>query len=667
MTKDGEIQFCQQYRRTLMREKTLINDNWLFSESHDFENAEKIHIPHTWNAIDGQDGGGDYFRGERYYLRKFVSPELKENEELYIEFEAVNSMAKVYINGHEVVHHEGGYSKFRANITSRLKQENEILVEASNAVTNHVYPEFADFTFYGGIYRDVYLIKVNKVHFDLDYLGGNGIQADPIVKNGKATLTVKMFHKEGEGRWILLDKEGKEVAKGKEGETIEIPSCHLWNGIPDPYLYTLRNELVYEGEVVDVVIDKIGFREFHIDPKLGFFLNGKSYPLRGVSRHQDRLGKGNAISKEDQDEDMALIREIGATTIRLAHYQHSDYFYSLCDENGLIIWSEIPYISKHIDMSDNNAESQMKELIVQTYNHPSIVVRGLSNEITMKKAGKDRLYFHKKLNAMVHEMDPHRLTVMAGFAAIGAFNPLNTIPDVFSYNFYFGWYAPFTWLNNVRLGFYHFTHPKHPIGLSEYGAEAMTNLHSSHPRRFDNTEEYASIYHEKMLKIFKPRDYLWATHVWNMFDFGADGRNQGGDPGKNHKGLVTFDRKIKKDAFYIYKAYWTKDPFVHICGRRYVNRPEGTTKVKVYSNLPEVELFVNGKSVGKKTGDKVFVFKVLNVGESLIEAKAGDYKDSIKIKKVATKDPSYENHSGSSYSWETKRATEANDEIGEKK
>nr|MCR5078570.1 glycoside hydrolase family 2 protein [Bacilli bacterium] len=288
-----------------MREKTLINDNWLFSETHDFENAEKIHIPHTWNAEDGQDGGGDYFRGERYYLRKFKKPELKEGEELYVEFEGVNSMAKVFINGHEVAHHEGGYSKFRANLTARLKEENELLVEASNAVTNHVYPEFADFTFYGGIYRDVYLVKVAKAHFDLDYLGGSGIQADPIVKDGKATLTVKMFHKEGEGRWTLLDKEGKEAAKGKEGETVEIENVHLWNGIPDPYLYVLRNELVVDGEVTDCIEEKIGFREFRIDPKKGFFLNGKSYPLRGVSRHQDRLGKGNAISKEDQDEDMA--------------------------------------------------------------------------------------------------------------------------------------------------------------------------------------------------------------------------------------------------------------------------------------------------------------------------------------------------------------------------
>lgn len=253
------------------------------------------------------------------------------------------------------------------------------------------------------------------------------------------------------------------------------------------------------------------------------------------------------------------------------------------------------------------------------------------------------------------------MTVTAGFAAIGAFNKLNKVCDLFAYNFYFGWYVPFYWLNHVRLGFYHTVFPKRCLGLSEYGAEAMTNLHSAKPKRFDNSEEYQAIYHEKLLKIIAKRDYLWSTYVWNMFDFGADARNQGGDPGKNHKGLVTFDRKIKKDAFFIYKAYLSEEKFVHLCGSRFVNRVGSSTEIKVYSNLPEVELFVNGKSVGKKAfKDHKAIFKVPLNGDLKVEAKAGELSDQIEIKKVEKPDPTYVNKTGNSYSWEKKKANVGN-------
>ncbi|MBQ2701732.1 MAG: glycoside hydrolase family 2 protein, partial [Clostridia bacterium] len=374
----------------------------------------------------------------------------------------------------------------------------------------------------------------------------------------------------------------------------------------------------------------------------GFILNGEEYPLRGVSRHQDKWGKGNALTKEDHEEDIDLIMEVGATTIRLAHYQHDQYFYDLCDEKGLVIWAEIPYISKHMPTGRENTISQMKELIVQNYNHPSIVVWGLSNEITMSGADDpDLLENHHILNDLAHEMDKTRLTTMACVSMCNMDEPYVQIPDVVSYNHYFGWYGGDTSMNGPWFDKFHEKFPLKPIGVSEYGCEAL-NWHTSNPVQGDYTEEYQAYYHEELIKQLFTRPYLWATHVWNMFDFGADARSEGGENGQNHKGLVTFDRKYKKDAFYAYKAWLSDEPFVHLCGKRYVDRVEEVTKVTVYSNQPEVELFVNGKSLGKKTSaEHFFYFDVPNVGESEIVAIAGEWKDEGKLRKVEEMNPDY--------------------------
>ena len=448
-------------------------------------------------------------------------------------------------------------------------------------------------------------------------------------------------------RYTIKESDGSVVTQGETDavntkQSFTIPSVHLWNGRKDPYLYMAEAELLEDGNVIDAVHTRFGCRTYAIDPDNGFILNGAEYPLRGVSRHQDRWGRGNALLPEHHEEDMDLICEVGATTIRLAHYQHDQYFYDLCDERGMIIWAEIPYISMHMPDGRENTISQMKELVVQNYNHPSIVVWGLSNEITMTGSSTpDLIENHNILNDMVHEMDQTRLTTMAVVSMCDIHDPYIQIPDTISYNHYFGWYGGDTSMNGPWLDAFHKEFPNIPIGMSEYGCEAL-NWHTSNPTQGDYTEEYQAYYHEELIKQLFTRKYLWATHVWNMFDFGADARAEGGENGQNHKGLVTFDRKYKKDSFYAYKAWLSDDPFVHICGKRYVDRVEDSTKVTIYSNLPEVELFVNGKSLGKKAEPQhFFYYDVPNVGESTLVAVAGDCRDESIIRKVESFNEEY--------------------------
>ena len=595
-----------------MRKEQLLNKNWTFS--YFGETEQTLDLPHTWNAIDGQDGGDDYRRGTCIYKKVFLCPEFaRENQRIYLEFQGVNASAEVTLNGKCVMTHHGGYSTFRADVTDILQEENHLEVAVDNSKNDRVYPQKADFTFYGGIYRDVKLITVSKYHFDMDHFGGSGLAVTPEVSGENGKVRVRTWTNcDGEVTVRLLDAEGAEVAAGKGSDVdLTIEKVHLWDGLDDPYLYTCEASLSVDGAVCDQVSAHFGVRSFYMDPKEGFFLNGRSYPLHGVSRHQDRKGIGNALTKEHHDEDMALIREIGANTIRLAHYQHDQYFYDLCDKYGMIVWAEIPYISEHMPAGRENTVSQMKELIVQNYNHPSIVTWGLSNEITIStKKTKDMLDNHKMLNDLVHEMDPSRPTVLACYAVCGPFNKVAHISDLVSWNLYLGWYVPGLFLNNLWIDFFHWCYPNRCLGFSEYGCEAMPNLHSSHPHRGDHTEEYQALYHEYMLKCFEKRPFMWANHVWNMFDFAADARNQGGEPGMNHKGLVTFDRQVKKDSFYLYKAYWTKAPMVHISGKRYQYRPEKYTTIKVYSTCDTVSLYVDGELKQRKVGGKIFKFRI---------------------------------------------------------
>ena len=630
-----------------MRSIVNLNENWLFAKTAEVPAQlntewEQVNVPHCWNAVDGQDGGADYFRGTCQYAKKIAKSELPAADRYFLEINGANSSADVTLNGKHLAHHDGGYSTWRVDLTEALEEENLLVVSVDNAPNSTVYPQVADFTFYGGLYRNVNLICVKESHFDLSYYGTPGIKVTPVMEGKDAKVGVEVFlTNKAEGqtvRYTLLNAEGK-VLSTYEGDTAKVSflirSAHLWNGRKDPYLYSMKAELVSGEEIIDTVSTRFGCRSFEIDPERGFILNGEEYPLRGVSRHQDRLGLGNALLPQHHEEDIDLICEVGATTIRLAHYQHDQYFYDLCDEKGLVIWAEIPYISNHMPTGRENTIQQMKELIVQNYNHPSIVVWGLSNEITMNGAGdKDLLENHHILNDLVHSMDKTRLTTMAVLSMCSMDEEYVHIPDTVSYNHYFGWYGGETSMNGPWFDKFHAKYPNQPIGCSEYGCEAL-NWHTSDPRQGDYTEEYQAYYHEELIKQLFTRKYLWATHVWNMFDFGADARAEGGENGQNHKGLMTFDRSYKKDSFYAYKAWLNPEPMVHICGKRYVDRVEDVTKVTVYSNLPSVELFANGESLGvKEAADHFFYFDVPNVGETTLKAVAGELTDESFIRKV---------------------------------
>ena len=641
--------------------------------------AEQVTLPHTWNATDGQDGGNDYFRGSCCYVRELAKNELPEQEQYYLEINGANSSADVYVNGKHLAHHDGGYSTWRVNITDQLQAENMIAIVVDNAANEKVYPQVADFTFYGGLYRDVNIICVPKAHFDLDFWGGPGIQVTPVVNGADAKVEVIGYFTGLSGcekvKYIIKDGDiviAEETITATDGKVdFLIPNCHLWNGLKDPFLYTLEAYLLDGDSELDAKTVRFGCRYFEIDPERGFILNGKEYPLRGVCRHQDRWGIGNALLPEHHLEDMDLICEVGANTIRLAHYQQDQYFYDLCDERGLVIWAEIPYISKHMPDGRENTISQMRELIVQNYNHASIFVWGLSNEITMDGAkDPDMLENHRILNNLCHEMDKTRKTVVACISMCGMDEEYVHISDVVSYNHYFGWYGGDTSKNGPWFDKFHAKYPNKAIGMSEYGCEAL-NWHSSKPIQGDYTEEYQAYYHEELIKQLFSRPYIWATHLWNMFDFGADARAEGGENGQNHKGLITIDRKYKKDAFYAYKAWWSEEPFVHICGKRYVDRVEDVTKVTVYSNEPEVELFVNGKSIGvKESKEHFFYFDVENVGESKLVAVAGVCRDESIIRKVDKMNESYVlREHGAVLNWfditEVEGYFSLNDKIGE--
>ena len=641
-----------------------LNQSWRFSkQANGIPDAlpadwEPVSLPHTWNAVDGQDGGNDYHRGTCYYARSLNRCDLPPADQYYLELRGANSSADVWLNGQKLAHHDGGYSAWRVDLTDAMEDENLLVVAVDNASNDHVYPQMADFTFYGGLYRDVLLHCVPESHFDLDYFGGSGLMVTPAVSGKDADVEVEVFvsnRKPGQSlRYAILDGE-TVVARLQTDETrvrFHLDGVHLWHGRKDPHLYTARVELMENGECLDRVSARFGCRSFEIDPERGFILNGEEYPLRGVSRHQDRKGVGNALLPEHHLEDMDLICEVGANTIRLAHYQHDQYFYDLCDERGMVVWAEIPYISSHLPGGRENTLSQMRELIIQNYNHPSIVVWGLSNEITASgPVSEDLLDNHRALNDLCHAMDKTRPTTMAHVFMLEQESELIPIADIGSYNLYFGWYLGELEQNDTFFDEYHRKYPNRVIGFSEYGADANPQYQSAHPEKGDYSESYQCVYHEHIMKCIEARPYLWATHVWNLFDFAADGRDEGGKHGENQKGLVTFDRKLRKDAFYLYKAYWSKEPFVHLCGRRYADRTEEVTEIKVYSNRSEVTLLVDGKEVASGKGAKIYTFQVPITGEHTVEVRSGSLSDCITIRKAEKANPDYRMAGGEVVNW----------------
>ena len=642
-----------------MRNVININKDWRFIQENvgllaDFPaDWPKVDLPHTWNAIDGHDGNGGYARGTYWYAKQFETPvQPLAGGRVYVEFPAAGQQATVYVNGTKVIYHEGGYSAFRADITDLCKAEGEnlLVVACSNEYKDSVYPQSADFTFYGGLYRGVNLISVPNTHFDLDYYGGPGLQVTPKPCGDGATFEIKSWVTNPDENFTVLysiyDEDGNEVAAAARpaddaAVTICVPEVTLW-GIDNPYLYEVMATLQRRNEAYDEVSALVGVRSFSCDPQKGFILNGVETPLRGVSRHQDMLYKGNALTAEDHYNDACIIKELGANTIRLAHYQHSQDFYDACDELGFIVWAEIPFISvfNKDPAAHQNCISQMKELIIQNYNHPSLCFWGVSNEILIGGISEKLVENHKELNALCKELDPTRLTTIAHVSMTPLDSPLHHITDVESYNHYFGWYGGKMEDNGPWLDHFHEVHPDICLGMSEYGCEGIITYHGPNPACKDYSEEYQALYHEHMAKVFADRPWIWSSHVWNMFDFGCAARDEGGVKGRNNKGLVTMDRKTKKDSYYVYQAYWTKEPMVHLCGRRYAQRAGETTEVRVYSNQPSVTLYMNGEKVGERQAEKVFVFTVaLKDGFNTLVAEAGSAKDSITLEKVE-KEPS---------------------------
>jgi beta-galactosidase len=655
-----------------MREPNIsLNENWRFcledvagAEQTAFDDAawETLDLPHTWNNRDGQNGGGNYYRGIGWYRKSFRIDSAHAGKRFYLQFDGANIVADVTLNGQHMGQHRGGYAAFRFDATPHTKagEENVLAVKVDNSYHEDVPPLSGDWTFFGGIYRDVHLVVVDPLHVDLMDHGSPGIyltQTEVSATSARlevrsrivndapesvlATITATILDAKGLAADVLTESvkiEARSSADFCRATVIATP--HLWQGRQDPYLYTVKVEVSGENGYSDSVEQPLGFRSFRVDANEGFYLNGQYLDLHGVCRHQDRLDMGNAIGEKEMGEDLALIMEMGATAVRLAHYQHADTFYGLCDASGLVVWAELALVNQ-VSESDafyESAKQQLVELIRQNYNHPSIVFWSVFNEITMGARRGRGVADPNRLIAQLHELakaeDPTRLTTGAAIAE--ADNRVVQHTDVIAFNRYFGWYwGEFTDFAE-GVDDIHTQYPDLRFGIGEYGAGASINIHSDAPVRQDHSQEYQCLYHEAHWKAIAQRPFIWGTFVWNMFDFASDRRNEGDTPGRNDKGLVTYDRKVRKDAYYWYKANWSNEPVLHITSKRFAERTSGHTQVKVYANLDSVEIKVNGKSLGVKTSDDcIFAWTdvPLALGENQVEAigtrDGAPYTDSV--------------------------------------
>ena len=610
-----------------MKKVLSLNDGWIFCKEGV---KETVNLPHTWNGLDGQGAGEDgYFRGACTYTR--ILP--KYAGKVYLEFLGANSICTVKINGRVAGKHEGGYSTFRVDITKLLTSPKNFLeVTVDNSESKTTYPGFADFTFYGGLYRGVNLIyDVPETHFSLTDYGSKGVYVTPKM-NGDVYVkaVVSGYHTGVKVRYDVLDAEGKIVATAGDKEKLHVDNPTLWNGMENPYLYTLKASVLDNGAVMDEAKLRFGFRDIKFDSDKGCILNGNYIKLKGVSRHQDREEIGNALTINEHKEDLDLIKEMGANSIRLAHYQQAGDFYDLCDEMGFLVWAEIPVISRYNKKAQDNALQQLEELIKQNMHHASIFCWGVQNEITITSENETLIEGIRELADYAKMLDPSRATTQAQFTMCKPTSELNTLTDILAYNHYFGWYMQTCdgldkWLDNFRS-----INPGLKMGISEYGAEGVLGYFSDKPVQGDYSEGYQALYHEHYIKSINSRDWIWGSYVWNMFDFGSAIRNEGGVKGRNNKGLVTFDRKTKKDAFYLYKAFWSDDKFVHLAGDRYPLRKIGMQSFRVYSNCDKVTLKVGTKQK-TVTAEGVFVFEDMEIkaGDNKIVITAGDIKETL--------------------------------------
>lgn len=633
-----------------------INSDWKFRKG-DGSPAAVVTLPHIWDIRGGQNGNGGYV-GVCVYEKQIEMSDDWKDRDIYLEIGAAGSVAEVVVNGQPVGTHKGGYSLFRFNITKWMRpgQCNRIEVRVDNSVRDDVYPIAADYTFFGGIYRDVNLVVADASRFSLDDDGSEGIYIIPeITGGGRGRVRVYSVVDEPEGCEVccqVLDQDGELCAKatvkaGKEPAELFIGQPVLWNGRSGAYQYTLSADLLKNGRWMEKRMIRFGFRSIRLSAESGFQLNGERLFLRGVGRHQDREDRGWAISREDMEEDMALLKEIGANTVRLAHYQHAPYFYELCDREGLAVWAEIPFISRLSDSAAarENALLQLTELIKQNYNHPSICFWGIGNDVTMFGAEDWVEEALREMNALAKCLDPGRITVCSHMMTLAEDSPLSAITDGIGYNVYYGWYVGEcsdmgVWLDELQQ-----KQVPVPIAISEYGADGILTYQTGSPTRGDYSESYQSLYHEEMLAIIREHPLVWASYVWNLCDFASVNRKEGGVSGRNNKGLVTYDRKTRKDAFYLYKAEWSGEPVVHITGKRYKRRAESRNTIRVYSNAEDVELFVNSKSMGAMCKDcHIFwldgVVLLPGKNDILVKTERGDYDDVILYGEPAD-EPSY--------------------------
>jgi beta-galactosidase len=653
-----------------------LNQDWQFVKAdsdvaHDLpeDQWKTVALPHTWNAKDGQDGGDDYYRGTGVYKRTLKLTDELRDKKLYVHFDGATTTARVFVNGHFIGEHKGNYAAFRFDITEYINFEadNTLLVTVNNEVDDNVAPLSADFTFFGGLYRQARLIATDKTHIDaLNYASSGVFWSQDKIHRDRAELSVKtrVFNEGNEDSTLiirarLLDSDGKLAAQHQQAITIQaggslpvsaalqLDKPHLWQGLKDPYLYSAELSVTKDNQIIDQVRHDLGLRSFRVDKDLGFILNDEPYPLYGINRMADFPNKGTAINNEDHERDIQLILELGATGVRLGHQQRDQYVYQRASETGLAIWAEVPLINR-INTSEAfslNVEQQALELVRQNYNHSAIMFWGLFNEITLKQ-GPDPRPLVRSLNELVKQEDPNRLTTAAVAASgDGALNDLlATTTDVTSFNRYYGWYYG---------GFSDLTHfmdearqdyPQRRVALSEFGAGASIDFHADHPQMQDHSEEYQAIYHEKYWQDLKQRPYVWGKFLWVLADFAVDNRDEGDSAGRNDKGLVTFDRKTKKDAFYWYKANWSKQDVAHIAGRRFNQRTKSNVNIKVYTNRDTLELMVNGESMGQLNADeshKLIWEKVpLLMGDNFLEIKGLDGKvaDHITITRIESSD-----------------------------
>ena len=616
-----------------------------------FEEADfaPVNLPHTWYS------DGNAYKGTALYRKKLML-DCEASERVFLNFQAAERWCKVYVNGNYIGEHKGGYSAFTFDITEYCNKngENELLVFVDNRSFDEISPLAGDFTVFGGLYRDVNVITTEACCFDRTYYGTEGVILRASLNDagdGCVSLETHLLGPEDQGEipvaYQIYAPDGQLVTEQTftdlKDVNLSVPAPILWNAMENPAMYRLHGSLCAQGKTVDEVEISFGFRSVAIDAEKGFFLNGNPIKIHGVAKHQDYAGVYNATGEEHWNQDIHDVLDVGANGIRLSHYQHPQQMYRLCDEKGLIVWAEIPML-KLSDESKvfENACSQMKELILQNIHHPSICFWGIQNEIAM--FGESSYAYDKmeELNQLVKDLDATRISACANLNVVKNDSQLNRITDAVGYNIYYGWYYGEMKDNLDFVEEFHKDNPAIPLGITEYGVDCNLAFHSEEPKVKDYTEDYQALYHETVYPIFRSKEYLWGTFIWNFYDFSSEIRDEGGVKYRNSKGIITCDRKTRKDAFYYYKAQWSKEPFVKIAQERFVNRTSPAT-IKVYSNQPEITLSVNGDSYTARSENGVFRFEGIQLkdGENVVKAGSGTYADTVVFCGVDAPDPSY--------------------------